>query len=75
MEIMLAFPGLKDGGGYEILCVGGYGAQNTLQLILQPMQGYTVSYLKEVVRQAKVYIRPVQHVLQLLPERETFSNL
>lgn len=74
-EIMLAFPGLKDGGGYELLCVGGSGAQNTPQLIPQPAQGYSVSYLKEVVRQAKVYIRPVQRDLKLLPESTLYPDL
>ena len=44
-------------------------------LIVIPSQGYNVSYLKEVVRQAKIYIRPIQHDLELLPEVTDSSNL
>ena len=68
-EIMNAFPDLKEGGGYELLRVGDSGGQrNTLQLIPSPPEGYTVNYVKEVVRQAKVYIRPVQQNLSLQPK-------
>ena len=68
-EIMNAFPDLKEGGGYELLRVGDSGGQrNTLQLIPSPPEGYTVNYVKEVVHQAKVYIRPVQQNLSLQPK-------
>ena len=62
---MNAFPNLKEGG----VCVGDSGGQrNTLQLIPSPPEGYTVNYVKEVVRQAKVYIHPVQRNLSLQPK-------
>ena len=66
-EIMTSFPDLKEGGGYELLCLGECNstARNALQIITPPTGGYTVTYLKEVVRQAKVYIRPVQRNLSL----------
>ena len=67
-EILYAFPALKDGGGYELLRVSGCGPRSTLHVIPQPLEGYNVSYLKEVVRQAKVYIRPIQRDLNLTPE-------
>lgn len=66
-EILHAFPLLGNGGGYELLRVNECGARSALHVIPQPAQGY-VSYLREVVRQAKVYIRPIQHDLQLKPE-------
>lgn len=67
-EILYAFAILREGGGYELLRVSDCGPRNTLHVIPQPAQGYSVSYLKEVVRQAKVYIRPVQRDLQMNPE-------
>ena len=63
-EIMQAFPRLQDGGGYELLRVSDSG-QRSLQVIPSPSDGYSVSYLKEVLRQAKVYIRPMQKDLSL----------
>ena len=34
-EIMLAFPKLKEGDGYELHCIGASGDRNTLQLMSQ----------------------------------------
>ena len=73
-EILHAFPILRDGGGYELLRVSGCGTRSALHVIPQPAQGYTVAYLKEVVRQAKVYIRPVQQDLQLIQETPAVSD-
>jgi len=65
-EIMNTFPSLENGGGYELLRVGEpKGQRNSLIVIPQPREGYTVDYLKEVVRQAKVYIRPIQQDLSM----------
>ena len=67
-EIIRTFPKLEEGGGYELLRVGdGSGQRNQLLLIPSPPEGYTVNYLKEVLRQAKVYIRPMQRELTLDP--------
>ena len=58
LEIMDSFPKLKNVGGYELLRMG---ARNRfLEVIPIPPGGYTVGYLKDVVQQAKVYIRPIQ---------------
>jgi len=65
-EIVSTFPGLKDAGGYELLRVGETkGERNLLVVIPQPPEGYTVEYVKEVVRQAKVYVRPLQRDLSM----------
>lgn len=65
-EIMETFPKLKEGGGYELLRVNDVGGQRRELLLIPPLaEGYTVNYLKEVIRQAKVYIRPVQRDLNL----------
>ena len=60
---MNAFPVLGSGGGYELLRVGDTD-RGSLVVIPPP---YTVSYLKEVLRQAKVYVRPMQRDLPLAP--------
>ena len=65
-EILDAFPQLSDGGGYELLRVGDTGGQRSqLRVIPPPSEGYTVNYLREVLRQAKVYVRPLQRDLPL----------
>jgi hypothetical protein len=65
-EIMAAFPKLKEGGGYELLRLNDAGGQRRELLLIQsPSEGYTVSFLREVLRQAKVYVRPVQRNLSL----------
>ena len=52
-EIMATFPKLEGGGGYELLRVNDAGGQKReLLLIRSPPEGYTVSYLKEVLHQA-----------------------
>ena len=65
-SIMGAFPRLSEGGGYELLRT----KQNTnreLCVIPPPPGGYTVDYLKNMVSQAKIYIRPIQKNLPLTP--------
>ena len=62
-ELMDAFPKLKDAGGYELLRVVDRG--RSLEVIPLPEDGYTVPYLKDVVQQAKIYIRPIQRDLSL----------
>ena len=64
-EIMPAFPRLQEGGEYELMRVAE-SDQRLLQLIPSPSDGYSAMYLKEVLRQAKVYIRPVQKDLSLI---------
>ena len=66
-EILRAFPRLQDGGGYELLRVVESGLR-TLYVIPPPSDGYSVTFLKGVLRQAKVYIRPMQRDLTLDPE-------
>ena len=58
-ELMEIFPQLRDAGGYELLRTAEHSTKD-LQVIPPPTGGYTVSFLKAVVAQAKVYIRPLQ---------------
>ena len=62
------FPQLKEAGGYELLRVGT--RSRNLELIPIPPGGYTAQYLKEVVQQAKVYIRPIQADLDVNVESQ-----
>lgn len=50
-------------GGFELLWVTGPG--RSLDVIQVPGEGYTAEYLKDVVRQAKIYIRPIQRAIQI----------
>ena len=65
-EILSSFPALKAAGGYELMRVGER-QRNKLEVIPVHLQGYTHHYLKEVARQAKIYIRPLQCNLPLKP--------
>lgn len=63
-SLMEAFPQLKDIGGYELLKAN---QSRLLEVIPSPADGYSASYLKYVVGQGKVYIRPIQRDLSLTP--------
>ena len=56
--ILDEYPQLEDAGGYTLLRL----AENSRDLveIETPGGGFTVPYLKDIVRQAKLYIRPLQ---------------
>ena len=61
-EILREFPNLADGGGYELLrrC----GNFRELHIIPPPCGSYTTSYVKSVLNEAKVYVRPLQKICQ-----------
>ena len=61
-DIMFNFPKLVDAGRYELLRSNASGKE--LEIIPQP-----VEYLKAVVHQAKVFIRPLQQNLELSSDR------
>ena len=63
-KLLHAFPKLSDAGGYELLRTL---PNNNRHLCVIPPQsgGYTVRYLKNIVNNAKVFIRPLQQGLSL----------
>lgn len=61
--IIDAFPQLSDKGGFELLWVTKPG--RSLDIIQWPNDGYTAEYLKEIVRQAKIYVRPIQRPIPM----------
>ena len=63
-ELLDAFPKLKQAGGYELLRTSEHSNKEVV-VIPPPPGGYTASFLKTIVVQAKVYVRPLQHSLSL----------
>ena len=51
-----AFPQLIGRGGFDILRPGEQS--KTLMVVSPPQDGLTVPYLKDVVNQSKIYVRP-----------------
>jgi len=66
------FPKLSSGGGFELLRCNG--PRQSLQVISAPKAGYTVDFLKAVVQQAKIYIRPIQQDLPFTPSEGEVSQ-
>ena len=60
------YPKLVEGGGFELLRAEE-GCPRELVAIPIPESGYTVDYLKAIVHNAKLYIRPLQSDLSLEP--------
>ena len=60
------FPRLVNGGGFELLRASE-GCPRELEVIPIPDDGYTAEYLKVIVYNAKLYIRPLQTDLSLEP--------
>lgn len=72
--IMEAYPKLTDGGRYEFLRTK-VNTNRELCVVPPPAGGYTVEYLKNIVSQAKVYIRPIQRNLSLTVENENIDKV
>ena len=71
-KLMMTFPKLADGGGYELLrCL--HNSRSLVQLPA-PAGGHTPETLKEDVGQARIYLRPLQIDLTLAPEHDTPSS-
>ncbi len=65
-EITSAFPKLRNAGGYELLRTQQHNNRE-LFVISPPSGGYTAEYLRRIVGQAKVFVRPIQKDLSLDP--------
>ena len=62
------FPQLSDCGGYEVLCTNA--GLRELMSIPTPPGGYTVAFLRNVLGQAKGYLRPIQKDLSVAVSEE-----
>ena len=72
-ELSFQFSKLSQAGGFELLRVPEGGKH--LDIIASTESGYTVSYLRAVAHQAKIYIRPMQKDLSLEPIKELVSSV
>ena len=63
-ELMQQYPKLSSGGGYELLRASG---NRKLEIIPVPQEGCSVNFLRSVVHNAKVYVRPIQRDLDMTP--------
>ena len=68
LVIMEAFPKLEEAGGYELARAN---SSRMLEIIPTPADGYSVAFLKDVIGQGKIYIRPIQRNLSLDPVAPT----
>lgn len=68
-EISSQFPKLRNAGGFELLRAQEGGGK-LFSAIVVPQAGYSVGYLKTVVHNAKIYIRPLQRDLSLEPDND-----
>jgi hypothetical protein len=57
--ILDAFSAIEEGGGYEILRTGD-GRSKDFILIPMPAAGFSVTYLKTLLGQAKAYLRLIR---------------
>ena len=71
--ILAEYPQLEAAGGYSLLRL----SENSRELveIETPGRGLTVPYLKDIVRQAKLYIRPLQCDLQITDVKPTIVQV
>ena len=63
-DLVEAFPKLKEAGGFEFLR-SSMRSSKILDVIPLPPSGYSVTYLKSIAGQAKIYLRPIQENLSL----------
>ena len=67
------YPLLEAAGGYSLLRLAGNS--HDLVEIETPGGGLTVPYLKDIVRQAKLYIRPLQSDIKTTDATSTISQV
>ena len=63
-ELVQQYPKLSSGGGYELLHAS---SNRKLEIIPVPQEGCSVNFLRSVVHRAKVYVRPIQRDLDMIP--------
>ena len=72
-ELLSQFPKLRESGGYELMRTQDKGSK-LLNVIDVPPSGYSATYLKAVAHSARIFIRPLQRDLSLLPEKVEVNN-
>ncbi|CAB4015979.1 G2 M phase-specific E3 ubiquitin- ligase, partial [Paramuricea clavata] len=71
------FPLLSHAGGIELMRTGFAARSKTLEVIPVPTgsSSYSIQYLKEVLQQAKCYVRPIQKDLPVVIPHDCQGNL
>jgi hypothetical protein len=75
--LLQEFPLLSHAGGIELMRTGFAARSKTLEVIPVPngSSSYSIEYLKEVLQQAKCYVRPIQKDLPVVIPRDCQGNL
>lgn len=58
--IQEAYPKLQESGQSFVLMRPSSSSTRSLMIIKPPLNGYTIPYLRDVINQAKIYIRPME---------------
>ncbi|CAL8234591.1 unnamed protein product [Boreogadus saida] len=66
-HILTAYPKLNDCGGFEILKVSGMTRSKKLSVMPCPSTGYTIKSIKNHIKSATIYIRPMQKDIDTTP--------
>ncbi|CAB4005082.1 G2 M phase-specific E3 ubiquitin- ligase-like [Paramuricea clavata] len=75
--LLQEFPLLSHAGGIELMRTGFGARSKTLEVIPVPTgsSSYSIQYLKEVLQQAKCYVRPIQKDLPVVIPHDCQGNL
>lgn len=71
-ELLFQFPELEGAGGIEMLRVPEEGGKD-LEAIPAPDDFYSVEYLRAVIKNARIFVRPLQHNLDIEPKSTDVS--
>ncbi|CAL8356410.1 unnamed protein product [Boreogadus saida] len=66
-HILTAYPKLNDCGGFELLKVSGMTRSKKLSVMPCPSTGYTIKSIKNHIKSATIYIRPMQKDIDTTP--------
>ncbi|CAL8378706.1 unnamed protein product [Boreogadus saida] len=66
-HILAAYPKLNDCRGFEILKVSGMTRSKNLSVMPCPSTGYTIKSIKNHIKSATIYIRPMQKDIDTTP--------
>ena len=70
--LLQAYPALETCGGYSLLRLGS--GLSSLVTIEPPRGGFTVRYLRDILKAAKLFIRPIQKDIESDDEEGESSN-
>ena len=70
--ILQAYPALETCGGYSLLRLGS--GSSSLVMIEPPCGGFIVRYLRDILKTAKLFIRPIQKDIESDDEERESSN-